>query len=193
MPMTARHVRLLCLSSSPFLVRSLKPEQLAKLPNIYADAMAFLWIVSPRFRNGHQASKVRFFKSIRSVTKKGVVDVCGEILAYVEEAYMDAPSGDNSLKSYYAFEISVVNVLHRNWGLPVDFWENHWLRKLIRRFTGKPCPLDVPLKIVWQNMKEQRAWENPGAIMSNASDKLLADGLALMNKRSKEEAAKHVN
>jgi len=187
MPLTARHVRLLALSNSPLLWRSIKPEVLATRPGIYADALAFLWIVSPKFKAGNTKARDKFLKSIRPVFKLSMVEVCREIAAYLDEAYLDAGQSDITEKSYYAFEISIVNSMHRSWGLPVDFWENHWLRRMVRRFSGQPCPLDVPLKIVWQNFKEQARYNNPETVLSNASDRVLADGLVKVNEKLKAE------
>ena len=187
LPLTARMVRLLAVCNSPHLMRSIKPEVLATRPGIHADAVAFLWIVSPKFKAGNLKARARFLKSIRHVYKLPMDVVCKEIAEYLDEAYLDAGHPDITEKSYYAFEISIVNGLHRAWGLPVDFWENHWLRNLIRRFSGKPCPLDVPLKIIWQNQKEQARHANAQTTLSNESDKKLADGLAALNQKMKDQ------
>ena len=104
LPLTARHIRILALANSPLLWRSIKPEVLATRPGIHIDALAFLWIVSPGFKVGDTKKRDKFFKSIRQVFKRTMVEVVREIQTYIEEAYLDAGQSDITEKSYYAFD-----------------------------------------------------------------------------------------
>lgn len=177
--LTGRHIRLLCIAGSPFLLRDVTANELCNNPIIDVHVMTFLWILSPKFC-ASQRKRNRFFKSIRHVAKMKVNDVVKQIMDYVTEAYFDESKGDEK-KSFYSFEIGIVQNLHRSWGLPVDMWENHWLRNMIRRFSGKPNPLDVPIKILFQLQKAERRAADPACILSNYSEEFLRKGLQRIN------------
>lgn len=183
MPLTSRHIRWLAFVNSPFLLRGVSLDELCAKPDIDRDIMLFLWLVSPLFKSGAIRRRNRFYKrSFKVIGKLAVNIVVKEIVDYIDEAYLDAgqPSGEE--KSYYAFEVSIVTSLHRTYGLPIDFWETGWLRNLVRCVTGKPSPLDVPLKIFWQLQKAERRHNDPDFPLSNASCKVLADGLTRINR-----------
>lgn len=186
MSMNIEHVRLLAMVRSPFLMRGIGAQRLCGKPGIETDVLTALWVLSPRWRPSGRA-RDRFLKSkpVRAIMRLPIDKPVAALLNYVDEAYIDSPAGGDDLKSYFAFEIPVAIEMSRAFGLPLDFWNKHPVRNFIRWVTGKPSPLRVPLKILFQIRKAQRQMDDPKAIMHNASDKLLADGLAAMNQRDK--------
>ncbi len=188
-PMNIEHVRLLSLASSPFQMRGISVEQLCQKPGIEVDVTTAMWILSTRWRAGSARAKARFLKSksMLALMRLPIDQPVAALLKYVDDAYIDCPPGDGEMKSYFAFEIAVAVEMARAFQLPLDFWNKHPVRQFIRWLTGKPSPTRIPLKILFQLRKVQRQMDAPNAIMHNASDKLLADGLAEMNKRDRQQ------
>jgi len=185
-PMTVEHSRLLALARSPFLLRGIGVPGLVAKPGVETDVLTALWIISPRWRaSGRARDAFLRSKPVRNLMRLPIDQPVAALLNYVDEAYIDAPPGDGESKSYYAFEISVAVEMSRAFGLPLDFWNRHPVRDFVRWLTGKPSPLKVPLKILFQLRKAQRHTDHPEAIQHNASDKILADGVAAMNERDK--------
>ena len=189
-PLTGRHVRLLALTGSPFMLRGISHDKLCAKPDIDLDILGFLWVVSPKFKAGSIRRRNRFFKSIRFVFKMQIGLLVKEIQTYIEDAYLDAPEAADSLKSHYAFEISLAQSMHKTWGVSVDFWVNGWLRNFIRYISGRPNPIDIPLKIVWQLHKAEKKANDSQAILGNWSDKFISEHLSNLNREQKEAADK---
>ena len=188
LPMDIEHVRLFALAGSPFLIRGIDVHGLCQKPGIETDVMTALWIISPRYRPSARA-RDRFLRSraILAVMAMPIDQPVKALLDYVDEAYIDAPPAGDDLKSYFSFEISVAIELSRAFGLPLDFWNKHPARRFVRWITGKPSPLKIPLKILFQLRKAQQQMDNSESIMHNQSDKLLADALAAMNSQNHRE------
>lgn len=162
-------------------------DALCEKPGIDTDILTLIWIVSPGYRPGNARARNRFYRRNRRImTHYRINELVTEIAGYIEEAYLDASEPSDDQRSYYAFEISIVTALHKSYGLPIDFWETGWLRNLMRRITGKPSPLDVPLKIFWQLQKIERLYNDPNASLSNPSCKVLSNGLVAINERSRK-------
>lgn len=193
LPMNIEHVRFLALADSPFLIRGISPEIICLRPKIDAEIVQALWIISPRFKAGNIRARNKFLRS-KMVKRSRLAPLIGRIESvakYVEDAYIDNPPLPPSNKSYFAYEIGVAVEMSRAFGLPIDFWNKHPLRQFMRWITGKPSPLKIPLKIVFQIRKAQRQMDVPNAILHNASDKLLADGLAALNERNRKDSENH--
>lgn len=190
-PLCALHVQLLSLVHSPFL-GAYQVEQLMDKPDILADIMRFLWIVSPMYRleappkrpgwlqmrfdwRKVESPRDRFNVAYGPIMKQKLDTVIREILDYVNDSFSDAESGEKDGKSYYAFEISIAHELHEHYGYRIDFWNP--------ACPSERNPLFVPLKIVFQ-LRKLRA-QIAGAASTNKSDRFIELGLAEISKRKK--------
>jgi hypothetical protein len=165
-PLTLRHVLWLELCKSPFLTR-LPPEILVTKPGIEHDVTNFLWIVSPRFKAGNARRRKKFNREFSDVVKLKIDDAVTQIVEFVGEAWLDAGEGDPGDRSYYATATVITGIFCKHFGLGIDAWENCAGRNLIRRLTGKPNPLDIPLKIAFQMLRLTQRWQNPEAPLEN--------------------------
>ena len=167
-PLTLRRVQWLTMIRSPFLL-NLPAETLVEKPDIAADIGAFLWIVSPEFKVESKRAKARFFKrKIPAVMKMNALKVIKEIREYVEEAFLDSGKSEGEQRNYYSTAAAVVGFFHRNYGLQIDVWENNWARNIIRKLTGQPNILDVPLKIAFQLIRAHQKSVNPDTNFYNS-------------------------
>jgi hypothetical protein len=165
-PLTLRRVQFLTMVKSPMLAKLDIPTLIDK-PGIAEDIMAFLWIVSPKFEAGNARAKKKFFKTHGQVLKMDAAKVIGEALEYVEEAFMDAGDSDGEQRNYYSTAAAVVGFFSRNYGLQIDVWENSPIRRLIRKWSGQPNILDIPLKIAFQLIRVHQKSNNPEATFQN--------------------------
>ncbi len=209
LPLNAEHARHLALVRSPFLLRGVTAEQLYDLSGLETHVALCLWIVSPHFRPGQKnrlTTRCRrwadrltghLFENQREkfdrvqrprILQQPAMAALRELIAYFADAFLDAPEPeDGPGKSYYADEVALTLALHHTFALPVDFWERHWLRNCVRRFTGRPSPLQVPYKLVFQLLKAERRFRDPDALLKNPSDALLAAGLSALNARDRRQ------
>ena len=191
-PLCALHVQLLSLVRSPFL-GAYQTEQLIDKPDILADIMRFLWIVSPFYRQDGppkrpgwlqwafywrkvESPRDRFNVAYGPIMKQKLDVVIREILEYVNDSFSDAEPGEKDAKSYYAFEVSIAHELYTHYGFRVDFWNPYC--------PADKNPLLVPLKIVFQLRKLRAQIANGSeAAITNKSDKFIVLGLAEIGKR----------
>jgi hypothetical protein len=190
-PLCAFHVQLFLLVRSPFL-GAYQVEQLMDKPDILADIMRFLWIVSPMYRQEAppmrpgwlqrrfdwrkvESPRDRFNVAYGPIMKQKLDTVIREILDYINDSFSDAEPGEKDAKSYYAFEVSIAHELHEHYGYRIDFWNPYC--------PASKNPMLVPLKIVFQ-LRKLRA-QIAGAASVNKSDKLIELGLAEIAKRKK--------
>lgn len=179
-PLTLRRVQWLTFCRSPFLLK-LDAEALEAKPDIAADTLLFLWIVSPEFKPGNLRARDRFFDRHRHVLKLKALTVIQDALDYVQEAFLDA--GDDTpdySRSYYSSAAAVVGFFHRHYGLPIDVWDNSWVRRLSRKLSGQPNALDIPLRIAFQLIRVHQKHVNPEQTFFNrlsqpAIDRYLAE------------------
>jgi len=166
--LTLRRVQWLTMVRSPFLLK-VGTSTLLDKPNLAADIILFLWIVSPKFEAGNERAKKRFYKSHGGVMKQDAVKVVTEILEYVEEAFLDAAERDRTddPRSYYSTAAGLVGFFHQHYGLQVDVWENSWARRMARLLTGQPNVLDIPLKIAFQLIRVHQKSVNPEMLLHN--------------------------
>jgi hypothetical protein len=176
-PLTAAHVRLLTLASSPFLLTHLTAEQLMTKPNLVDDLVTFLWIVSPWYQPGvtarrhwwqRRTARDHFNAAAADLPAQPAAAVVQSVIDYITEAYLDAEEAPATVsdKAYFAFEISIADEL-RDYGFRMDFWNQIPVEK---------NPLHVPLQIVFQLRKLRKL--KAGQIVSNRSEKFIAEGLA---------------
>ena len=169
-PLTLRRLLWLQMVNSPFLSNlddAPTAEAIQQKPDLFNDLVLFFWITSPAFEAGNTRKQKRFFKSCQKLLKCKVADAVKDIKDYMDEAMMDAGEGVRGEKSFYSNVASVVSFFRKNYGLDCDVWENSWLRNLFRRATGRPNPLDIPLKIVWQLMRTHRVNVGGETIFTN--------------------------
>ena len=168
-------------------------------------ALLFLWIVSPLYQDGAKVSEPpvsgfrsqvsaffgggarlrraqtktardKFNEAFAPVMKLRLVDLCREILGYIEEAYLDADAPDDTgdPSNYFSFEHAIAQELHSNYPRiwRVDFWNP--------ACPPAQNPVLVPLKHVWQ-LRTCRA-KAKGEPVANRSDQMIAAGLAELGK-----------
>jgi hypothetical protein len=150
-------------------------------PDLLTDIMRFLWIVSPQYKTGARTRKHRwqrktardkFNEAFAPILKEPVPKVVAEILAYVEEAFIDCDDSTPAApKLFNATQISIAAELHEHYGYRIDFW-------------SPDCPPDknpllVPLKIIAQ-LRKYRA-NHAGNPVFNKSDKLVQAALDKMS------------
>jgi len=178
-PLTASHVRLLSLIRSPFIHR-FSAEQLCAKPDIIADIMRFLWLVSPHFKQGSFARKHwwqrrtardRFNSDFAPIMKQRLDVVVREILDYVEDSFIDAEEGDAG-KSYFSEDVAIAYELSKFHGYRLDFWHS--------ACPADRNPLQVPLKIVFQLRKVRKSFEHGTDGLANRSDALVQAGLKMI-------------
>lgn len=204
LPLTAFHVRRLSYARTPFLAKLTAEELCADEQRhdwLLHHIMVFLWTVSPMFsENGNArpsprrwwesqsryarrcpAPREQFNRAFAPILKKSLTEVCREILTYVEEAYLDAGEdvGNGDDKSYYAFEHGIAEELHAN-------YPKIWRRDFWNEMPITENPLHVALKNVWQ-MRRTRM-RAKGEVVTNASEKLISIGLALLGERRRKLA-----
>ena len=196
-PLCAAHVSLLSLTRSPFL-GGFTAEQLCAdggRPGLVQDILTFLWIVSPMYEQGSQASvpvpwwrgwkhapqtaRDRFNVAFADVVNLPALDVVREILEYIEDSFIDAEDGESGQKSFFADEISIAYGMSKHHGYRLDFW-------------NPDCPMDknplwVPLKIVFQLRKVRHAAEHGTDGLKNKSDKLIAAALPALGERFRNQ------
>ena len=161
-PLTLRRLQWLTMVRSPFLY-GLSAETLIEKPGIADDIILLLWIVSPQFKAGNERAKRRFYKTHGSVLKADAAKVIQEIIDYVDESFLDSGAGEKGAteRSYYSTAAALVGFFAANYGLPLDAWENSIWRNLVRRLTGKPNVMDIPLKIAFQLVRVHQRSKNP--------------------------------
>lgn len=163
--LTLRRLMWLQLIKSPFLY-DIPTETLCEKPGIENDVVAFLWIVSPEFAPGNERRKKQCYKRMgKTVLALPIGKAIAEIKEYLDEAWMDAPEGRGE-RSFYSAGASLTVFFAKHFGLGLDVWENSRWRNLLRRLTGQPNPLDIPLRICWQlqrahaNSQHSTTWTN---------------------------------
>jgi hypothetical protein len=199
LPLTAAHVQLLTLTRSPFLA-SYPVAALCAKPDIADDILRLLWIVSPMYLQGsvtspplkrkwfesrkHLAARVQaaqtnrdgFNAAFARIMQEPVDKVVTEILAYIEESFLDAGNANAGGKSYYAEDIAIAYEFSKHHGYRLDFWNPDCPRE--------KNPLHVPLKIVFQLRKARAQFEHGrDAAITNPSDKFIEEGLAEIGRR----------
>ena len=180
-PLTLRRVQFLTMVRSPLLAK-LDVSVLMDKPGIAEYIMVFLWIVSPKFKPGNTRAKKKFFKTHGSVLKMPAEAIIKEILEYVDEAFMDAGESESEQRNYYSTAAAIVGFFSRNYGLQVDVWENSFVRNLIRKWSGQPNVLDIPLKIAFQLIRVHQKSSNPEATFQNRlSQPQIDNWIASMN------------
>jgi hypothetical protein len=115
---------------------------------------------------------------------KNALEICEEIVEYVEESFLDAGESTNEgdQRSYYSATASIILFFHANYGMPIDVWENSLWRNLYRKITGQLNVFDVPLKIVFQLIRVYQKNQNPEMILHNRlSQPKLDEWLAGLN------------
>ena len=96
-------------------------------------------------------------------------DAVVAISGYVREAFQDSPPTPEVRGTgvgYYSFAVSLVGALAREYGWSAD------------------SILDMPLKAVFQFVKEIQRNANPNAILFNPSDKVRSEWMRHVNKRN---------
>lgn len=195
-PLTAYHLRRLTYAKSPFLAK-VTAEELCENPDNHAallhHAMVFLWTISPMFSEaGAPASCRRWWKfwhrpiasnrdlfnqAFSGIMKLEILEVCRQLLDYIDEAYTDsedaAPSADTA--SYFAFEIGLARELHA--ASPKEFRLAFWNADCPRNEN----PVHVPLKLIF-GMRKARL-KAAGETVTNRSDAVKSAGLAELGKR----------
>ena len=168
LPLTLRMVQWLGMVRSPFLTK-LPADVLITKENIAADIMIFLWIVSPSFKAGDEKAKKKFYKTHSSAMELSALKTIEEIIEYINEAFLDSgePNKEGDQRSYYSTAASIVGFFNRNFGLEIDVWENSYWRNIVRKLTGRPNAMDVPLKIAFQLIRAHQKNENPQMIFHN--------------------------
>jgi hypothetical protein len=168
MPLTLRMVQWLGMVRSPFLSK-LPADVLITKPDIAADIMMFFWIVSPSFKIGNERAKKRFYKTHGQILKCNAQKTVQEIIEYIEEAFLDSSENikEGDQKNYYSTAASIVGFFHRGYGLEIDVWENSIWRNLIRKLTGRPNAIDIPLKIAFQLIRAHQKHEHPEMTFHN--------------------------
>jgi len=167
-PLTLRMVQMLGMVKSPFLT-SLPADVLLTKPDITTDVMTFLWVVSPSFSIENKKAKSKFFKTYGKILQDEPKKVIQEIIDYVDEAFLDSGESnkEGDQRSYYSTAASVVGFFVRNYGLQIDVWENSFWRNIIRKLTGRPNAMDIPLKIAFQLIRVHQKHQNPETIFYN--------------------------
>jgi hypothetical protein len=186
-PLCAAHVSLLDLIRSPFL-GGFTAEQLCapgdERPGLDRDILNFLWIISPMYVAGSLARahwwqrktpRDRFNQVFAGVLGLPVFEVVSEILAYIEDSFIDAGAGDPGQKHFFADEIAIALELSKYHGYRFDFWNP--------TCPPEKNPLLVPLKIVFQLRKARHAIEHGTDGLSNKSDTLIARALPKLGER----------
>ena len=180
-PLTVRRVLWLQLTKSPFLY-DLTFKQLATHPNLANEVIHFYWVCSPEFKPGNPRARKKFLKrTAKALWKKNLLRMTYKIQKYVAAAWLDAGEGERK-KSFYSSAAALTEFFAREYGLPVDVWENSPWRNFIRRLTGQPNVLDVPLRIAWQLLRARRAAKQPDVVFTNRlSDPIVKNHLRQLN------------
>lgn len=186
-PLTLRRVLWLQLTKTPFMAE-IPAEALAQKPGIENDIVSFFWIVSEKFVPGSKRHQRRWEKKNGpAIMRMEVLKAVQEIKTYLDEAFMDASDGPGCDRSFYSNVAAIAVFFSKHFGLGIDAWENSWLRNLQRRLTGKPNPIDVPLRLYWQLQRAHINANNPMNWGNKISDKLLFGMHAEENLRLKRE------
>lgn len=168
-PLTLRRLMWLQMTKSPFLLDLENAEVrqfIANKPNLLGDLLVFFWIISPEFEAGNERKKAKYFKRLRPLLQQTVGTVLEEIRQYMFEQFMDAGHGRDG-KSFYSSAASLVAFFSKHYGLGLDVWENSPWRNLVRRLSGQPNALDIPVKIAWQLMRVHRVQTGGETIFEN--------------------------
>jgi hypothetical protein len=180
-PLTLRRLMWLSLVQSPFLTEA-SAEELLQKPGIAGDVEKFFWICSPEFKAGGKLARRQFNRRMRRVglLQKKSDEIFAEIKIYMDEAMMDSTRGGAD-KSYFAAAAAYGVFFSNHFALGIDLWENSLWRRITRHLTGKPNPMDIPIKIARQYMRAH------SAAAGNSLDNELSDGaiqryLANLNK-----------
>ena len=180
-PLTLRRVLWLQLTRSPFIY-NLTFKQLATHPNLANEIIHFYWVCSPEFVAGNKRARKKFLKrTAKTLYRANLLRMTYQIRKYMTAAWLDAGEGERK-KSFYSSAAALTEFFAREYGLPADVWENSWWRNVIRRLTGQPNVLDVPLKIAWQLLRARRAARQPDVVFANRlSDPVLKNHLRQLN------------
>ena len=166
-PLTLRRVLWLQLTKSPFLF-DLTFKQLATHPNLANEIIHFYWVVSPEFEAGNQRARKKFLKrTAKKLWRANLFRLTYRIQKYMQAAWLDAGEAGERKKSFYSSAAALTEFFNREYGLPIDVWENSRWRNFVRRLTGQPNILDMPLKIAWQLLRARRAAKQPDVMFSN--------------------------
>ena len=184
-PLTLRKVLWLQLTKSPFLY-SIPQSELCQKPGISDDILAFYWICSPEFEPTSKRARAKFDERIAPLLKKDVGEVVKAIVEFLDESWMDAGRGGDG-RSFYSAGASLTVFFSKHFGLPADVWENSRWRNFIRWLTGKPNPLDIPLKIAWQLMRAHRNSSDPTTFENRLTDAAISGWHREDNLRLKRE------
>jgi hypothetical protein len=182
-PLTLRKVQWLSMVKSPFLSK-LPAKSLIEKAQIADDVIMFLWIISPQFKPGNKKAQRKFVKTYKHLMDKNALEICEEIVEYVEESFLDSGESTNEgdQRSYYSATALIISFFHANYGMPIDVWENSLWRNLYRKITGQLNVFDVPLKIVFQLIRVHQKNQNPEMILHNRlSQPKLDEWLAGLN------------
>jgi hypothetical protein len=161
-PLTLRRLQWLTMMRCPFLL-NLPVANLLEKPNIAADLVSALWVCSPAFKAGAERARRRWLKRHPFLLQMAAEPTMRELMTYLTEAFIDAghPANSQDERNYYSSAAALTGFFHQHYGLEIDLWENGWARSLVRYLTGKPCILDVPLKLAFQLIRVQQKASNP--------------------------------
>lgn len=154
--MNLKHFILLDGIRSPFLYERLGDP---------ADAVMFLWILSPEWKPTKCREKKRLIKRCRRLNYGQLTK---EILEYVKQTFQDSPSGRTG-EEYIPFMSCAAVFVDR---LASQYG---WTDETI---------LNVPLRRLFQYQRAIRKRLDPKAILFNESDKVRGQWLAQSNGRN---------
>ena len=147
LPMSLRHLSILRLTESPFIVGGLPTA---------VDVARFLWIVSPIHRPiSGVKDKVAHLLFTWRLRGLDFVSSVTAIRAYIDAAMADSPpQGDGNGKAYFSFSASIVDLLGAEYG---------WTPEVVAR---------LPLKATFQLVNRIRRRGDPKACLFNRSEKI---------------------
>lgn len=112
---------------------------------------------------GPKTSRDIFNQAFSKVWDLKASEVCAAIIGYMDDAYIDHESFGTSSKAYYCQELVFAYELHKCFPtcFRIDFWND------APRNTN---PSHVPLKLLFQLRKANRAASDAEAILTNKSE-----------------------
>lgn len=139
-PLTLQHLVTLETIGSPFIVGGRVT---------FVEAAGFLWLLSPRWRADARWRRWWFYRSLRKIQFKALVDGIRE---FILDAQRDLPGGKTNRvrASYYSTACALVDLLATEYG---------WSERAV---------LHLPLKRILQY--RNRIFERNGEVMFNPSD-----------------------
>lgn len=187
-PLTLRRLQWLQMAKSP-LLGDFPAEELAGHPQIKYHLRLFFWVTAPNFKPGAERRKIRTLRAIykklpRNENGHDLAAILAAIADYMEKMWLDAGESKDKKRSFFSSTAAVTGFFHKNFGLEIDTWNDSPLRNLIRRLTGRPNPLDIPLPIIWQLQRVHTASVSDTIFTNKLSDRTWKAMLSGMNKRN---------